>query len=550
MSGLSPGRLRIGTPFRLVAVSALPVAALLPVDPPSRYETWRARVAGDARLRRLYGWLLPTLITLLAAVLRFQNLGHPHRLVFDETYYVKDAWSQWNLGFAATWPEGADARFVAGETDIFTTTGSFVVHPPLGKFFIGAGMALFGPDSSVGWRVATALFGTALVLLLFLFARSLTNSLIFASVASFLLAIDGLGIVMSRVALLDVFLAFFVLLAFWFAVLDRRRALDRLAALTVARERDGAAPDWGAIVWNRPWVVAAGAAAGAACAVKWSGVWVLAGIGLYLVVTDALERRRLGVVFWPLDAVRQGLVSFVLLVPAAAVVYLASWTGWFLSDGGYDRHAADAQPATGVLAWVPLSLQSLWKYHQTIYTSMANMSSPHSYESPAWQWALLWRPTSMYAQATADGQSGCAGGTAGCLDILYSMPNPLLWYASIAAAVYLVYRFALERDWRLAVVLVGIAATWLPWLAFPERTIFQFYTIAIWPFLIVALTFALRAIAGPAHASVHRRRSGRRVVLVFLAVAVALSVFWYPLWSAMQVPYEFYRLHNWMQGWV
>ncbi|MFM9816048.1 phospholipid carrier-dependent glycosyltransferase, partial [Streptomyces scabiei] len=87
-------------------------------------------------------------------------------------------------------------------------------------------------------------------------------------------------------ALLDVFLAFFVLLAFWFAVLDRRRALDRLAALTIARERDGTAPPWGAIVWNRPWVVAAGAAAGAACAVKWSGVWVLAGIGLSLVVTD------------------------------------------------------------------------------------------------------------------------------------------------------------------------------------------------------------------------------------------------------------------------
>ena len=210
---------------------------LLPAQRPSRYDRWRLRVAADPRLERLYGWLAPTLITVLAAVLRLWNLGHPHALVFDETYYVKDAWSQWNLGYAATWPEGADARFAAGETDIFTTTSSFVVHPPLGKYLIGVGMWLFGPDNSFGWRISTALAGTALVLVLFLLAKTLTNSTVFASVAAFLLAIDGLGIVMSRVALLDVFLALFILLAFWFVALDRARTLDRLAARTARRVR-------------------------------------------------------------------------------------------------------------------------------------------------------------------------------------------------------------------------------------------------------------------------------------------------------------------------
>ena len=45
---------------------------------PSRYDAWRTRVAGDPRLQRLYGWLAPLLITVLAAVLRLWNLGHPH----------------------------------------------------------------------------------------------------------------------------------------------------------------------------------------------------------------------------------------------------------------------------------------------------------------------------------------------------------------------------------------------------------------------------------------------------------------------------------------
>lgn len=529
---------------------------LLPTVRPSRFDRWWTRVTADPARLRLWSWLAPTLITLLAAALRLWNLGHPHTLVFDETYYVKDAWSQWLLGYAATWPESADAQFAAGDTDIFTTDGSFVVHPPLGKYLIGLGMALFGADSSFGWRIAAAVFGTATVLLLYFVARSLTGSIVFASVASGLMAVDGLAIVMSRVSLLDIFLTFFTLLAFWFVVLDRRRHLDRLAALVALRRGADADPDtrvpWGPVLWNRPWLLAVGAAAGAATAVKWSGVWVLAALGLYVVVTDALARRRAGVWYWPMDAVRQGLVAFVLLVPIAAVVYLGSWIGWLTTDGGYGRHALDGRAALGPFSWLPLALQNLVKYHETIYGSMAGMKTPHSYASPAWQWPFLVRPTSMYANVTTDGQAGCTGGANGCLEVLYSMPNPLLWYASVIAAVYLIYRFIVARDWRHALVLVGIAATWLPWLLYPERTIFQFYTIVIWPFLLLALTFALRDLArgGTGAPDPVRRLAGQRVVLVFLAVTLLLSAFWYPLWSGMQVPYDFYRLHNWMQGWV
>lgn len=525
------------------------VEPLLPASPPTFSERWQARLATDPRVHRLWTWMVPVAVTFVAFVLRVWNLGHPRALVFDETYYVKDAWTQWVLGYAATWPDDANDRFVAGQADIFGTDPSFVVHPPLGKFLIGVGMWAFGPESSFGWRISAALFGTACVLVLYVLARSLTGSIVFAGIASSLLAVDGLGIVMSRVSLLDIFLTFFVLLAVWFVVLDRRRHLDRLARGVAAASRLGQPPTYGPVLWNRPWVIAAGAAAGAATAVKWSGVWVLAAIGLYLVVTDALERSRLGVRAWIPDALRQGIVSFFLLVPVAFVVYLGSWTGWLLSDGGYDRHAADADPSTNPLfSWIPLSLQSLWRYHQTIYDAMLRITSGHDYMSPAWQWPLLWRPTSMYAQSTAGGEPGCIGGDNGCLQVLYSMPNPLVWYASVLAAAYLVYRFALDRDWRHAIVLVGIAATWVPWLVYPERTVFQFYTIVIWPFLLLALTFALQDLArGKMWLP---RATGRRIVIGFLVAAAVLAVFWYPLWSAMQVPYEFYRLHNWLTGWV
>ncbi|HYJ48532.1 MAG TPA: phospholipid carrier-dependent glycosyltransferase [Microbacterium sp.] len=531
-------------------------APLLPETRPSVYDRWTSRVAANPRLARRWAWLAPTLVTLLAGVLRLWNVGHPHAFVFDETYYVKDAWSQWLLGYAGSWPEDANASFLAGDTHVFTPNGSFVVHPPLGKLLIGAGMAVFGADSSFGWRITTALFGTATVLVFFFVAKALSGSLVFATVASFLMAIDGLAIVLSRVALLDIFLAFFVLVAFWFVLLDRRRYPDRLTALVESRSANGDAPAWGPVLWNRPWIIAAGAAVGAATAVKWSGVYVLAGLGVYLVVTDALVRRRAGVGFWPADAaIRQGPATFLLFVPVAFVVYLTTWTGWLVTDGGYDRHAADptsgsgAGPGGAFWSWVPPALRSLWMYHKSIYDFHVGLDASHGYASPAWQWPLLLRPTSMYFQSTPLGEAGCDTAK-GCIENVYSMPNPLIWFAGVAAVLYLVYRFVRTRDWRFAFVLTGVAVTYVPWLLYPERTMFQFYTIAVLPFVLLALTFALQDISGARHLDNHRRLTGQRVVLVFLLVALGLSAFWYPILIGARVPYDFWHAHSWMTGWI
>ncbi len=503
---------------------------------PTLYERTHARVAASRGLQLA----IPGAITVLAGALRLAGLGHPHELVFDETYYVKDAWTQWNLGYAGSWPSEADQRFAAGETDIFRTDPSYVVHPPLGKYLIGIGMALFGADSSFGWRVSVAVFGTAAVLLLYVVALLLTRSIGVAVAASGLLAIDGLGIVLSRVSLLDTFVMFFTLLTFLFLLLDGRWMRRRWPDTTEPSQ-------WGPVFWWRPWILAAGLAAGATTAVKWSGLYVLAGVGIWLVVVDALERRRRGIPLWPAAAVlRQGPVTFVLLVPIAALTYLASWTGWLLSDGGYDRHAADADPATGVWSWVPLSLQSLWRYHEAMYSFHVGLTSSHAYASPAWQWPLLVRPTSMFYDSES---AACAPG-GGCVENIYSMPNPLVWYAAVAATIYLGIRFARRRDLTSAFVLLGVAVTWVPWLIYPQRTIFQFYTVVILPFLLLALAIALRDIAHPAGADAHRRQVGRRLVLVFAVVAVAVSAFWYPILTAIPVPYEFWRLHNWLPTWV
>ncbi|GGD82454.1 dolichyl-phosphate-mannose--protein mannosyltransferase [Microbacterium murale] len=495
----------------------------------------RDRLLLDPDWNRVIRWLSPLVITALAAVLRLANLAHPNVLAFDETYYVKDAWSLWTLGYEGTWGDGANEAFITGDTTALSATGSFVVHPPLGKWIITLGMGVFGAGGSAAWRLMVALIGAATVLLVYFVANELTRSVVAATVAGLLLAIDGLSIVMSRIALLDGILTFFILLGFLFILYDRRRSIP----LVENADPDAPDPLWGRVIWRRPWVIAAGVALGAACAVKWSGLYALAGAGLYLVVTDALARRRAGVLFWPTDAAfRQGAVSFVLLVPAALLTYLVSWTGWLVTAGGYDRQAAGNPFA------------SLWKYHESIYGFHVGLSSGHPYASPAWQWPFLIRPTAVWV---GDDQS-C--GTDHCISVVSSVPNPLIWYAGIAAAIFLLYRFVrglIRRSpmpWTYAIPLVGLGVTYVPWLLYPERTIFQFYTVVMMPFLVLALVLALREIAGRRDEPLHRRQSGERTVIVFLVVTVLVSAFFYPVWVGMNVPYEFWLIHNWMPTWV
>ena len=500
---------------------------------------WESR---SPRVQRAVRWGAPALVVGVAAFTRLWGLGHPDSLVFDETFYVKDAWTLTNLGYEASWPANADASFNSGDTNVFLTDPSFVVHPPLGKWIIGLGMSVLGSDNPVGWRIATAVTGILAVVLLMLVARLLFRSTALATLAGFLFAIDGNAIVMSRVALLDNYVMFFALAGFAFVLLDRRWSAVRLAAWIAAKEKAGRFPDWGPMMWWRPWLILAAAAFGATAAVKWNGLYFLAASAVYTLLVDALARRRAGLPFWFAGTLfKQAPATFLLTVPIAVAVYLASWTGWFVSDNGYNRHWADAAGNAwgGGLAWVPHSLQSLWHFETAVYQYHVGEMRPHAYQANPLTWLLMVRPTSMFYQSLPDGQGESITGIA----------NPIIWWAATAAAIYLVYRLARYREWRVGLVLTGLAAGYLPWLLYLNRTVFQFYTIAFEPYLILALVTVAGILLGSSKDPAWRRASGLRIVAIFLGIAVVVSVFFWPLWTGATADYWFIAAHWWLPTW-
>src|SRR6266487_3020129 len=176
-----------------------------PADEASRLAALRARLAAPMPDDRPWGWLGPLLITAFGAFLRFDRLRVPRALIFDETYYAKDAWSILNHGVELTLANNANAIIQAGHTNIFapcngtSACGEYVVQPEIGKLLIAASEWLFGLNS----------FGSLAILLICRIARRMTRSTLLGCVAGLLMSLDGLEFVLSRSGILDIFLMFF-----------------------------------------------------------------------------------------------------------------------------------------------------------------------------------------------------------------------------------------------------------------------------------------------------------------------------------------------------
>lgn len=354
--------------------------------------------------------ILPiSIITIFSLIIRLWHLNSPKGYIFDEVYYAKNANSLIQHGVELNEQGRAD----------------FIVHPPLGKWLIGIGIKIFG-NNEFGWRIIPALVGTACVILIYLIAQRLFNSIFLSSTAALLTALDGLALVMSRVALLDIFLVFFILLCFYF------------------------------ILTNNLWL--SGAVIGLAGASKWSAFFLIP-----LVIALTINWKNL-----QLNSLLRRIGQFVL-VPLG--VYFTTWSGWILSSNGWGRQSGSNL------------FTSLWKYHIEILNFHRDLSEEHAYAANPSSWLILGRPTSFYYESPKD----C--GAASCAQEILAIGTPALWWAGVFAIAITLGLFIVSKDRIAAFILAGIAGTYIPWFFIQSRTMFYFYAISILPFLILALIY-------------------------------------------------------------
>lgn len=549
---------------------------------PRRLPSVKERFRPLARLEDpLVGWLATLSVTALAFFLRVWKLGTPREFEFDETYYAKDAWSMLNHGYAGKYVEEANDQILAGNTQHVWDghDPSMIVHPPVGKWMIALGEQAFGMDP-FGWRIASAVVGSLMILLMVRLVRRLTGSTLLGCVAGLLLCLDGMHLVLSRLALLDIFLAFWILAAVTALVVDRDWTRERMARLAAVATEP---PTWGPLrgMWFRPWRLVAGICFGLAIGTKWSGIYPLAVFGIMVWLWDAGARRALGVRWARVrSALVDGVPAFIHLVLVAFVVYVASWTGFLVNADRYEETMSSSQytqfvsmddkckettddskkwstadePDAHGFGELTQSLRSLAWYHHDVYIFHDNFldCSTHTYQSDPAGWLILNRPVGVNVENDIKpGSQGCdaaAGST--CLRQVVLLGTPVLWWAGAAALIWALVAWVGRRDWRYGFALLGALSMWLPWERFDERPIFSFYASAIMPFTIVALTLALGEILGPDKGPSTRRTIGTVITGSFVILVLLNFAWFWPIWTNGLLTRSEWLDRIWFHRWI
>jgi dolichyl-phosphate-mannose-protein mannosyltransferase len=490
----------------------------------------------------VWSWAGPLLVTLFGGFLRFYRLGVPRAVIFDETYYVPDAWSILRHGVELNHTKNVNAMILRGDTHFLYKTGEYVAHPPFGKVLIAGGEWLFGL-TPFGWRFAVATVGTIAILLTARITRRMTRSTLLGCVAGLLMALDGLELVLSRTAILDIFVMFWALAAFGMLVLDRDASRARLAALASAPGADlsGGGPYLG-VRWRR---VLAGVFLGCAVASKWDGIWFLFAFAGLAIAWDLGARKVAGYRDRFAGVARSDLkwlpVSFGV---APLLTYLAAWSGWFANTSGYDRNWASLN---GNHTPIWSTIDSWYQYNKSMLGFGLSLSSHAGYTSSPWSWIVLARPVSFFYATPKT----C--GTSSCSQEVLAIGTPAIWWASVLAILFCLGWWISRRDWRAGAVLLGVTAGWLPWFWFAwhdNRTEYYFYAIAFLPYLIIAITLCLGLIIGPTMAAPGRRAAGAVVAGAYLLLVLANFAFMYPVLAAQVLPYAFWHQRMWFSSWI
>jgi dolichyl-phosphate-mannose-protein mannosyltransferase len=416
-------------------------------------------------------------VTVAGGLLRLVRVRTPSNFVLDE-FYTQDA----------CW-------YLYRSPSLCRTRGEITaVHPPLGKWLIATGIKVFG-NSSGGWRIASVVAGTLTITAVYLLGRRLLGSTMAATAASGLLAVDFLHFVMSRTAMLDVFVVMFLVAAFLCLVLDR----DRILAPGPATER---APPLGGCRWR----YVTGLAIGAAAACKWSA-WPFLPLVVGLTLGWEVHRRRSLSSSPARQALRDEWKSLLLafgLLPI--VIYAASFLGTlegsFLAWPWQERswiHALVARQAEMVSFHLPLSIQ-------------------HPYASAAWSWPLLKRPVLFFFRDVPGGG----------YQVTLALGDPLVWWPSLVAVAYLAARWVRYRRITApeAVIVSGFVFALAPWLLLGERKEqFLYYLLPAVPFMCLGLSHVVVPVF---------RGRWRPLVLATSALAVVGAFgYFYPVLTAM-----------------
>lgn len=419
-------------------------------------------------------------------------------MYFDEIYHGRTAY-----------------EFINGLTSYENT------HPPLGKAFIALGVLIFGM-CPFGWRIAGTLFGIAMVPVLYLFGKRLTKETPLAALTCVLFTFDFMHFTQTRIATIDVYVTFFVILMYYF--------MFRYCSLSFY--------DTDLKKTFLP-LGACGICMGLGIASKWTGIY--AGAGLAILFFANLYRRYREYLYarkFPTGTTKgishkkilnsfaphtKKTIAFcmVFFVAIPGLIYLLSYLPFrdYSDRGLWDR--------------MIYNQTTMFNYHSTL-------ESAHPYASSWYQWPTITKPIWYYSRILtgASMQGGLREG-------ISAFGNPAVWWLGIPAAVYMVILWAKKKDKTAAFLLIGYLAQYLPWF-FVTRDTFIYHYFPSVVFVVLMIIYSLMQLKTKMPA-----KAFYPLVSLYGVLVIGLFVLFYPVLSGQPVDAAFVdKFLRWLDGWV
>lgn len=355
-------------------------------------------------------------------------------------------------------------------------------HPPLGKSIISIGIALFGMNP-FGWRFMCALFGTLLIPLMYLFARKMFRRMDIACLSAVLLGTAFMNTTLSRIATIDILVAFFSMLMF-FCMYGYIQALSENKPMRQ----------------QRLWLLSGGISMGLAVATKWTGVYAAAGIAVlfFCFLLEHIGGIK-GIKEHRSFLVKTGLWCVLCFIVIPFGIYTLSYLPF-----------VKAYPDKGLFGHMIANAELMLSYH-------SNCVFDHPYSSEWYQWLYGSKPL-------ADSRVYFADGT---VSVVMTFLNPLLAIGGLIALLHQFYLWKRKHCHRALFLIIAYAVMLLPWL-FVHRTVF------IYQYFISSLILVLM-IGNSVSVSRHRKRN----ILILSGIGIALYVLYYPVLTGQSIRVDF-----------
>lgn len=318
-------------------------------------------------------------------------------------------------------------------------------HPTLGKLIISLGIRIFGMNP-FGWRFMGALFGVLMLPVLYHLLKQLFGRTRLCTAGTLLFAFDFMHFTQTRIATIDTYAVFFLLLMY--------------DAMLVFLRRDLLRDSWKKLL---PPLLACGVFTGLGIASKWTAAYGALGLA-------ALFFGKLLFTYW--DARRRGEETVPLLMKCGK---LCAWCCLFFLALPFGIYFGAFLPITTLSHNAGNLWGAFWNYQVTMFRYHSTLEATHSFASPWYEWPLDIRPIWYFAGDTQEGYS-----------TISAFGNPLLWWAGIPALGAAACLWWKERFRWAGLVLAGFLSVYLPWVLVPRLTFIYHYFTAV-PFLVVAL---------------------------------------------------------------